>query len=374
LITPPKEKIELASLQSQPSIMKYEIGTTVYFLHTPDRGVITGFDGMYQVHLTDGFTIPAFEDDLCLHPAAPSYQPGKGGGVSSYGNPTFEQKFAKQAPQQPVVGEVLHAAGAIAQPRGIFCALEALPADAEGMIKYYQLWLCNEMSYPVIANLEVYFTNESLMKISQKMAPISALCCGRIHFDQLNDHPDLTLTIHRIGLQSLEAEITKTLRLRGKIVVNTPQILPIIDRPCWPVEIFNPKNLANAANETEDLAEYAKQMKPTIKPKQSPYVQLRDLKEIAAFVPEIDLHIEALMAHKGHMNNGEILRLQMMHFESFIDKAIRLNASNVFVIHGVGEGVLKTAIAERLRARGDVLKFKNQYHPKYGYGATEVWL
>ncbi|MBK6929627.1 MAG: Smr/MutS family protein [Saprospirales bacterium] len=44
----------------------------------------------------------------------------------------------------------------------------------------------------------------------------------------------------------------------------------------------------------------------------------------------------------------------------------------VFIIHGVGEGKLRETIADELRRRPEVHKFKNEYHTKYGYGATEV--
>ena len=62
----------------------------------------------------------------------------------------------------------------------------------------------------------------------------------------------------------------------------------------------------------------------------------------------------------------------MMHFQRFFDQATRLGVSRVFVIHGVGEGKLKEAIAERLKGDPHVAKFKNEFHPKYGYGATEI--
>ncbi|RME96879.1 MAG: hypothetical protein D6772_11235, partial [Bacteroidetes bacterium] len=58
----------------------------------------------------------------------------------------------------------------------------------------------------------------------------------------------------------------------------------------------------------------------------------------------------------------------------YLDQAIRLGAERVFVIHGVGEGKLRDAIAERLRQNPQVVDFKNEYHPRYGFGATEVIL
>jgi len=35
---------------------------------------------------------------------------------------------------------------------------------------------------------------------------------------------------------------------------------------------------------------------------------------------------------------------------------------------------LRDAIKNMLRNRPEVVRYKNEYHPKYGYGATEVTL
>jgi dsDNA-specific endonuclease/ATPase MutS2 len=42
------------------------------------------------------------------------------------------------------------------------------------------------------------------------------------------------------------------------------------------------------------------------------------------------------------------------------------------VIHGLGKGKLKNEIATRLINHPEVKTFKNEYHPKYGFGATEI--
>ena len=64
----------------------------------------------------------------------------------------------------------------------------------------------------------------------------------------------------------------------------------------------------------------------------------------------------------------------MLQLQKFLDRAIRLGVPRIFVIHGLGEGKLREAIAARLKEHPDVVKFKNEFHHKYGYGATEVYL
>ena len=62
----------------------------------------------------------------------------------------------------------------------------------------------------------------------------------------------------------------------------------------------------------------------------------------------------------------------MRAFDQYIDQALRLDVKQVYIIHGVGDGVLKAAIHKRLETVPFVRKFHNSYHPRYGYGATEV--
>ncbi|MBK6949349.1 MAG: Smr/MutS family protein [Haliscomenobacter sp.] len=97
-----------------------------------------------------------------------------------------------------------------------------------------------------------------------------------------------------------------------------------------------------------------------------------EVREAAEFLPELDLHIEKLVNDPAHLSNAQIAQLQLKVFEDYMDKAIRLGLERVFIIHGLGKGRLKDMIASRLIRMPEVLTFKNEFHPKYGHGATEV--
>jgi hypothetical protein len=87
----------------------------------------------------------------------------------------------------------------------------------------------------------------------------------------------------------------------------------------------------------------------------------------------IDLHIEKLVDSKRGMSNLEILTIQLNTFEKHMDIAIAHYQPSLIVIHGVGEGVLKNEIHQKLKFRKEVSRFENRYHPLYGYGATEIY-
>ncbi len=89
---------------------------------------------------------------------------------------------------------------------------------------------------------------------------------------------------------------------------------------------------------------------------------------------EVDLHIEKLTPDWRNLSNFEMLTLQLNNFEKYLDLAIAHHQHNLIVIHGVGTGKLKDEIHEILKSRREVRSFINQYDPRYGYGATEIFL
>ena len=97
-----------------------------------------------------------------------------------------------------------------------------------------------------------------------------------------------------------------------------------------------------------------------------------DVTAFANFNIELDLHLENLTHNAQKLTSSEKVRLQLRRFEEHMEEAIRLGVERVFIIHGLGKGKLRNAIASRLITMPEVKTFKNEYHPKYGWGATEV--
>lgn len=87
----------------------------------------------------------------------------------------------------------------------------------------------------------------------------------------------------------------------------------------------------------------------------------------------VDLHIEKLIDSWKHLSNGEILMMQLKEFEKWYELAVAHRQSQLIIIHGIGSGKLRDEIHELLRTRTEVKSFVNQYHPSFGYGATEIY-
>lgn len=87
----------------------------------------------------------------------------------------------------------------------------------------------------------------------------------------------------------------------------------------------------------------------------------------------IDLHAEKLTDNWENMSNYEILAMQLRAFEKYYELALAHMQPSLIVVHGMGTGKLRDEIHELLRSRKEVRSFVNQYHPQFGYGATEIY-
>ena len=87
----------------------------------------------------------------------------------------------------------------------------------------------------------------------------------------------------------------------------------------------------------------------------------------------VDLHMEKLSDNFQHMSNFEILTMQLSEFQKWYDLAVAHRQPSLVIIHGVGTGKLRDEIHEILKTKREVKTFINQYDPRFGYGATEIF-
>lgn len=89
-------------------------------------------------------------------------------------------------------------------------------------------------------------------------------------------------------------------------------------------------------------------------------------------VMEVDLHAEKLMKSTRGLDNYDILSLQIETAKRKIEYCIQKKISKIILIHGVGEGVLKTELQYLLNKYP--VKYYDASYQKYGLGATEVYV
>lgn len=348
------------------------IGTKVKFLTTPDSGVIVEKlgDGMVMVKL-DGFDmdIPAFEEDLLRaedffeHNIHIPTLSSKGKQPSKSNLPPAEDPLS----MKPVFTDT-----------GIQIAFEPLTKSG-GEIEKFTIYLINDTRADIVFSLDFKLFGDTEWSKNGILKAVQFEKMGELPFDTVNDQPELELTIKPIYTEGIGEEFVKSLKIKPKQFVKNFQWLKFFNREVHLFSVFEKfENALSSAK--EDLTKYTKDMLTSKKQKSKGESDFRlfdhvpNVNEYASFVPEIDLHIEMLHDSPRDLANEDIVRIQIKAFESFLAKAIRLNIPKIHVIHGIGKGRLRDLIAARLRRHPDILMFKNEYHEKYGFGATEIWL
>jgi hypothetical protein len=248
----------------------------------------------------------------------------------------------------------------------------------DGSIMRYKVWLLNDTEYEFIATLDFTTTRRNVVSIEEKIPTLSVLELGDMAADDLNDHPEVWISVQRITTAGLEKPIEKRQKIKARSFFQHFKNALVLGVPAYHFLLLPVQDVTTASSgesATEDLTAYTKQALKQHKPRRTDNTRPfkpHDVERYATFLPEIDLHTEALLPGHRRLDKGEILRLQLQHFQRFLEKAVLLGVPRIYVIHGVGEGKLKEAIAQVLRDHPHVVKFRNEYHHKYGYGATEV--
>ena len=344
--------------------MLYAIGTKVRLRFTGDRGTITGLldGGMLQVRLDNDpdFEIPTFEEDLQRDEAAEPISAGA----------KFIQGKQEKKPEAPPARR-LQSQYKILKPKGLQLVFEPMPGR-DGSVSRFKVWLLNDTSSEFLMEFDLYTHARDVLSVDDKIHASTALELGDFLSDDLNEAPEAFLRVRRITTAGVDEPIEHTLKIKPKAFFNSLLTAPILNVLAYQFVMID-KFEQEDGKEESDLKTYAKQQvsKPVRESNSRPYKAF-DPEALANFVTEIDLHIQSLLNGHARLDKSEIMRIQLQHCQRFVEKAARLGAPRVFLIHGVGEGKLKDAIADQLKANPDVVKFKNEYHHKYGYGATEV--
>lgn len=339
------------------------IGTKVRFRYTGESGVVTALldEGMLQVRLDDNpdLEIPAFEEDLISDSGV---KPG-----------SEKPKSVPNNKPEPPPRRTLKAGYHILKPKGLQIVFEPMPGR-DGIVTRYNAWLVNDTPQEFLFELDIYSTNRDIIYAEEKIEAATALELGFLLFDDLNEAPEILINARRITTEGTDTPLQNTIKIRAKQFFNNLQAVPILNVTAHRYLLFDAAPSAKTT-EPENLIDYTRQnLRPgkiTGSAKAMP-VKVSNVEEFASFIPEIDLHVENLISGYARLGKGEIIRIQLLHFQRFMDKAVRLGVPRIFVIHGVGEGKLREAIADRLREHPEVSKFRNEFHHKYGYGATEV--
>lgn len=208
------------------------------------------------------------------------------------------------------------------------------------------------------------------------LGPTRGLQLGHLYRDLLNEGANIEIQVSRKGENGTDSKQDRRLNLKAKTFFKNVRKVDWYPEEITVIDVFAKAKLVRKPPKPVP-APPATIGAPALEPAVSK-VEAKPLAytvmAAAEFPPELDLHIEKLVTDATGLSNEEIVQIQLDHVRRYLDRAIRLGIDEVFIIHGRGTGALRTRVQQQLSLMGDIESFSNDYHPKYGFGATRVVL
>ncbi len=343
-------------------------GSRVRFIFTGEEGTVTELldDGMLNVRLDDGEVIPAFAEDVVrIEDNRPLRKPP----VKAK---SVQGKKDKSPPPPKRIDPTRQYA--ILKSKGIQLAF-ATQKRPDGSTAHFDVYLINDTRYDVIYNFSLETEGHTPPQRHGKLERLSAQQIDQLPFDQLNESPQISIDCWQLTTEGTGPKLSRSIRLKPQQFFKKNTTAPILDIPVYLYIVFDKLEPDTKPPPTEDLQAYTKRKTPpptSQSNKGYSRLQKYDTRAFVDFNNELDLHVENLTDSTSGMSNADILHLQMRHFTDYMHRAIRLGVPKVFIIHGVGKGRLRSEISRWLNDNPYVIAHKNEYHHRFGYGATEV--
>lgn len=241
----------------------------------------------------------------------------------------------------------------------------------------YEVYLLNDTPHKIIYELKVFTGQDRRWSKTGQLEGKAKKRLDVVAYRWLNEKLSCELDVRAVLQGGTGARHFQKVRIKGKQFFERLTEVPALYReahlyPVFP-QISGARTAPAAAPRMPSLKaitlnEVRKQSRKQV---EKQLIQT-DLQAKLEFQEEIDLHLDKLVSKPESVPKHQVLQTQMMYFDNYIDQALRLGVDKVFIVHGVGNGILKKAVKKRLEATPFIKKIIQEYHPKYGYGATEV--
>lgn len=326
--------------------MDFRKGDKVIYLPTGEAATITRLVGKELVYIRmdrDKEELPAFTDDIA--PVLKDERPVQP-------KPAFEQiarTFYREELKEGLYLIIQYKMGQLNQE-------SSLP-----------VFLYNHSGIKLVYDLNYFDENAPAQQFKGKLDAGGIDLIFHISFDSLEQHPtfEIDWTPENDPAKKLQCDVV----IRPSAFFKKHGHIAIINST-GSMYYLQPRQQHKDEGSLSGYTKAEKRLNPVIQSRDPS----RSLKEKAGFDPVLDLHIDKIHPDPSRLRKGDILAYQMKVFEQFVEKAIRLKVQQVFIVHGLGNGKLKDEIATRLVLHPGVNTFKNEFHPSFGFGATEVWL
>lgn len=234
------------------------------------------------------------------------------------------------------------------------------------VVDLLRIHLVNKTNIPYKFTYLQQFAGRTDFELVNEIAPFHDFYLHDIPFESVNDSPSFSFDFSLAKPDKKMAPHFETsLKLKPKQVFKRIEDMKDNNEPTISYQLFTeyPVKTDEPYFELGSLAAKGYKIYDASKARQ----------HLEAARSVVDLHIEKLSNNWEHMNNFEILTQQLSEFQKWFDLAVAHKQASLIIIHGVGTGKLKDEIHDILKTKREVKTFINQYDPRFGYGATEIF-
>ncbi|MEO8711499.1 MAG: Smr/MutS family protein [Parafilimonas sp.] len=337
--------------------MKYQTGDEIIILHTKEEGKIIEIinDKMLLVEVR-GVRFPVYNDQVDF----PYFH-------------RFTNK--KETPEKKATKKYIDdvpkekSSSVINKNEGVWLSLIpkfSLDEFGDEVVELFKLYLINKNNIGFRFIYKQQFFGEEEFELKGEILLHHDFYLHDIAFGDFNDNPSFSFEFSLITADKTKADYFETsVKLKPKQLFQRIEDMKQNNEPAIVFKLFDDypaKQMEEKVELSENLIRKNKAYKAE---------RIREHLEPARSV--VDLHIEKLSNDWKHLSNFEILTIQLKEFEKWYELAVAHYLPNLTVIHGVGIGKLRDEIHDILKTKKEVKTFVNQYHPRYGYGATEIY-
>jgi len=343
--------------------MKFQVGDKVVVQHSNDEGEVVEIinDKMVLVDVR-GVKFPAYTDQLDF----------------PYFKRFTEKKLFPEKKQKKYIDQlsVEKSAPGVKRERianladGVWLTfLPVYDNDEFGddVVETLKIHLVNNTKTAYQFSYHLVYSGESDFDLDNQVHPLQDFYLHDMPFANLNDNPVFEFEFSLLTPDKTKAEhYEASLKLRAKQVFSRIEEIKKKGEATFSFPLFETYPQRPAEDpivDTRILSGSGFRIYEASKARQ----------HLESARSELDLHIERLNEKWASMDNFEILSLQLQTLEKYLDLAISHHLPSMIVIHGVGSGKLRDEVHEVLRLRKGIKSFVNRYHPRYGYGATEIF-
>lgn len=335
--------------------MKYEIGDKIIVLLTDEEGTVVDLmnDKMVMIEVR-GVRFPAYMDQIDF----PYFK-------------MFTQK--KEVEKKKIyVDDIRKEKKTISKHKsGEGVRINFIPVfdkDVfdDDIVEKLKVYLINHNDEDYNFQYHLLFGADSHFELKNSIRANSDFYLHDVNFEDLSDNPKFEFEFSLSKEQKKKAPYFETsLKVKGKQFFKKIEEMQQKNEASFSFELFKvyPDKVEEEKVDLSKLGNAGFRL----------YDASRVRENLPAARSVVDLHIEKLTDNWKNLSAFEILTMQLDTFDRYYELAVNHRQPELTVIHGIGEGKLKEEIHEKLKLKSEVKSFVNQFHPLYGYGATEIF-